>query len=212
MRYRIGSFNLKNFGAYANFETADAPRRDFEKIAQIIREESLDVVAFQEILSEGKDLRRLLEQYINMPYHPWDFCWASPRESSDPAKCGKDMRGEGYAYIWDKRKLKKSAAQSILADETEMFEPRILNSLSNDVNADCSIFARTPYYLRLEPRYGGFFELRFLNIHIYYGSASDVQKRQAEYDLLMREITRGSHSGGTGISAQLSQLPWVIII
>lgn len=89
MRYRIGSFNLKNFGAYANFETADAPRRDFEKIAQIIREESLDVVAFQEILSEGKDLRRLLEQYINMPYHPWDFCWASPRESSDPAKCGK---------------------------------------------------------------------------------------------------------------------------
>lgn len=188
MRYRIGSFNLKNFGAYANFETADAPRRDFEKIAQIIREESLDVVAFQEILSEGKDLRRLLEQYINMPYHPWDFCWASPRESSDPAKCGKDMRGEGYAYIWDKRKLKKSAAQSILADETEMFEPRILNSLSNDVNADCSIFARTPYYLRLEPRYGGFFELRFLNIHIYYGSASDVQKRQAEYDLLMREI------------------------
>ena len=96
-----------------------------------------------------------------MPYHPWDFCWASPRESSDPAKCGKDMRGEGYAYIWDKRKLKKSAAQSILADETEMFEPRILNSLSNDVNADCSIFARTPYYLRLEPRYGGFFELRF---------------------------------------------------
>ena len=43
MRYRIGSFNLKNFGAYANFETADAPRRDFEKIAQIIREESLDV-------------------------------------------------------------------------------------------------------------------------------------------------------------------------
>lgn len=87
MRYRIGSFNLKNFGAYANFETADAPRRDFEKIAQIIREESLDVVAFQEILSEGKDLRRLLEQYINMPYHPWDFCWASPRESSDPAKC-----------------------------------------------------------------------------------------------------------------------------
>lgn len=62
MRYRIGSFNLKNFGAYANFETADAPRRDFEKIAQIIREESLDVVAFQEILSEGKGLRRLLEQ------------------------------------------------------------------------------------------------------------------------------------------------------
>lgn len=66
----------------------------------------MDVVAFQEILSEGKGLRRLLEQYINMPYHPWDFCWASPRESSDPAKCGKDMRGEGYAYIWDKRKLK----------------------------------------------------------------------------------------------------------
>ena len=190
MRYRIGSFNLKNFGAYADFDSVDAPRRDFDKIAQIIREEDLDVVAFQEILSEGKGLQRLLEQYVKSPWHPWDFCWAAPRESSDPTKCGKDMRGEGYAYIWNKRKFRKSASQSILADENEVFEPRILNSLSNDVNVDCSIFARAPYYLRLEPCYGGFFELRFLNIHIYYGSAllSDVQKRKVEYDLLTQEV------------------------
>lgn len=115
MRYRIGSFNLKNFGAYADFGSADAPRRDFDKIAQIIREEDLDVVAFQEILSGGKGLQRLLEQYVNAPWHPWDFCWAAPRESSDPTKRGKDMRGEGYAYIWNKRKFRKSASQSILA-------------------------------------------------------------------------------------------------
>lgn len=190
MNYRIGSFNLKNFGAYADFDTANSQRRDFDKIAQIIHEEDLDIVAFQEILGEGKGLKRLLEQYVQSPWRPWDFCWASPRESSDPTKCGKDLRGEGYAYIWNKRKFKKSASQSILADENERFEPRILNSLSNDVNTDCSIFARTPYYLRLEPCYGGFFELRFLNVHIYYGSAllSDVQKRKVEYDLLVQEI------------------------
>lgn len=184
MRYRIGSFNLKNFGAY--------PRRDFEKIADIIRKEELDVVAFQEILSEGKGLENLLRYYVEHEFYNWDFCWASPRESSDIAKIGElivnDSRGEGYAYIWNKQLFKLAEFSEL--GRRKSFEPRIINSMSNDVYADCSFYARTPYYIRLQPCYGGFFEFRLINLHIYFGSntLSDVQKRQLEYETLVKDI------------------------
>lgn len=184
MRYRIGSFNMKNFGAY--------PKRDFQKIADIIRGEELDVVAFQEILSEGKGLQRLLEQYVSVELYNWGFCWGAPRESTDMSKqsemIANDSRGEGYAYIWNKKKLKLAEHTSL--GKSKVFEPRIINSKSNDVNVNCSFFARTPYYIRLQPCYGGFFDLRLINIHIYFGSntLSDVQKRLLEYNILVQDI------------------------
>lgn len=99
MEYKIGSFNLKNFGANS--------KKDLEKIAQIITEEELDVVALQEILSEGKGVKRLFEQCVNYELHNWYFCCASPRESIDPKKVKEmlinDSRGECYAYLWNKR-------------------------------------------------------------------------------------------------------------
>lgn len=180
MKYKIGSFNMKNFGAY--------PKRDFEKIAEIIRGENLDVVAFQEILSEGKGL----ERYVNDQFYKWEYCWASPNGTADISKMGEiitnDSRGEGYAYIWNKRKFK--LAESGRLGKEDHFEPRIINSLSNDVNVNCRMFARAPYYIRLQPCYGGFFELRLLNIHIYFGdnTLSEVQKRVIEYNTLVQEI------------------------
>ena len=119
MKYRIGSFNMKNFGAY--------PRRDFSKIAEIIRGEDLDIVAFQEILGEGKGLRVLLEQYVSHELYEWGICWASPHESSDSTKIGEmianDSRGEGYAYIWNKRKFKLAEVSAL--GKKRIFEPRM---------------------------------------------------------------------------------------
>ena len=51
MAFRIGSFNMHNIGLAALGEDNS---RDIEKIARIIREEEFDVVALQEVLSEGK--------------------------------------------------------------------------------------------------------------------------------------------------------------
>ena len=65
MQYRIGSFNMKNFGANST--------KDFEKIAEIIVGEQLDVVALQEILSEGKGVERLLEAGVEHELYNWDF-------------------------------------------------------------------------------------------------------------------------------------------
>lgn len=52
MGYRIGSFNLHNLGFSAIDKKEN--KRNLRKIAEIIREEKFDVVALQEILSEGK--------------------------------------------------------------------------------------------------------------------------------------------------------------
>lgn len=182
MQYKIGSFNMRRFGRSA--------KKDFSKIAEIITEEELDIVAMQEIFSEGYGVKNLLSQSINYELYNWDYCFASPKESSDYEKI-KDMieeqtRGEGYVYLWNKSKLK-------LVEYSEFgkkrdFSPRIVSK--NDAGIDCSGFARTPYYIRLAPRYGGFFELRLINIHIYWGSQSmsDIDKRKVEYDMLVKEI------------------------
>lgn len=53
MECKIASFNLNRFGADS--------RKDFNTIAKIIAEEHLDVVALQEIYSEGRGVERLLE-------------------------------------------------------------------------------------------------------------------------------------------------------
>ncbi len=184
MNYRIGSFNMKNFGMNS--------QKDFEKIAEIIVREDLDVVALQEILSEGKGVQRLLEQCVKYDLYNWDFCCASPYESDDPEKredmIQQDRRGECYAYLWKKSRFQLLEFSKM--GKTRVFEPRIINSLSNDVSVDCSFFARTPYYIRLQPLYGGFFELRLIDIHIYYGDCtlSSVRKRQIEYDVLTQTI------------------------
>lgn len=185
MQYRIGSFNMKNWGRSSS--------RDFGKIADIITGECLDVVAFQEILSEGAGVKRWLETCVKYQLYNWGFCWASPQESTDIDKIQEiiqnDRRGEGYAYIWNKRKFKLSETKKL--GKLHSFEPRIINTLSNDINVDCSFYARTPYYIRLQPCYGGYFDLRLLNIHIYHGQTGnllDIEKRKIEYELLVREI------------------------
>lgn len=184
MQYRIASFNIRNFSVGAS--------KDLKKIAKIIYEENLDIVALQEILSEGKGVERLLNE-CKAELYGWDYCFASPGESSDPSKITDmilhDKRGEGYAFLWNTKKFKLLEYSKL--GKKRIFEPRIINSLSNDVNGVRSTsFARAPHYIRLQPQFGGFFELRLINIHIYYGSSNltDIAKRKIEYDLLVQEI------------------------
>lgn len=170
---------MEKFGAYA--------KKDFEKIAEIIVSENLDVVALQEIFSAGKGVERLLEQCVLYGLRDWDVRFSEP-----PSKITNtnelNLRGEIYAFLWNKRRFKLAEFSEI--GEKRVFEPRIINSLQTDVHVDCSFFARTPYYIRLYPQYGGFHELRLINVHIYYGDnhLSEVQKRIVEYDTLVQHI------------------------
>lgn len=173
MEYKIASFNMERFGAYA--------RKDLSKIAEIITEENLDVVAMQEIFSEGKGVQRLLEEFVKHELYNWDVCVPDPKQTRHSESCG-----ETYAYLWNKSKFK-------LVEFTELgmkrtFTPRILEK--SDVGVNCALFARSPFYIRLQPCYGGFFELRLINVHIYYGDRSlpAVEKRKLEYKLLTEEV------------------------
>lgn len=181
MNYKIGSFNMKNWTAYAGSET----RKDFEKIAQIIREEELDVVGLQEILSEGKGV----SDFVKSELYGWEvYPDTNPnrmRESNNPDKMAeiKDRRGEIYAYLWNKRKFKILEKSG----KNKVFKPsNILESGVRVRGIDRSTFVRAPYYIRLQPLYGGFFELRLINVHIYWGgnSKSHIKIRKNEFDAL----------------------------
>lgn len=166
MEYRIGSFNMERFGANA--------KKDFAKIAEIIVEEDLDIVALQEIFSEGKGVERLLNELVKHELYGWEICIAEPNETKN-----FESRGETYAYLWNKRKF-ELVEYSKLGDK-RIFDPRIVSR--NDIGVDCSVLARAPYYIRLQPRYGGFFEFRLINIHIFYGdrTLTSIARRQAEF-------------------------------
>ena len=182
MEYRIASFNLKNFGQDS------WKKRDLHKLAEIITEEELDVVALQEVLSEGKGVNHLIEELVKYELYEWDYCFEAPKDTSDTETVKTVNRSEGYAYLWNKSTFK--IVEFSRLGNVKQFDPRIINTLSNDVNADCSFLARAPYYIRLEPMFGGFFELRLINIHIYWGNTSitAINKRIMEYEMLTQSI------------------------
>ena len=187
MEYRIGSFNVQNWSKGSS--------KDFEIIAKIIKQERLDVVAFQEILSEGAGLKRLLEQCVKYHLNNWEMCWGYPNEPADYEKqreiINNDRRREGYAYIWNKAKFK--LAETNVLGKKRVFAPRIVNAVDGKdaPKLPRSFFARAPYYIRLHPCNGTFFELRLINIHIFHGnnsSLANISKRQEEFEKLVCEV------------------------
>lgn len=180
MAFKIGSFNLRNIGLSA---LSDDNSRDIEKIARIIREEEFDIVALQEVLSEGKAIysEKYAEKTILWELGPdWDFRWA------DAETAGADRRHEGYAFVWNTRRMRLST--TILDDGTErVFNPRICKVKYGNM-------FRKPYYARFTPKdtYASMsMEIRLLCIHTFHGendNAEDRIIREREIDTLLTEI------------------------
>ena len=172
MSYRIGSFNLKNLGQTA---MGKEHPRDLAKIAEIIRKEDFDVVALQEVLSDGKALsweQDSLKRSIlyELGTSEWDFAWAHAESEKDP-------RSEGYAFLWKNKRLGLPTAK--LDDGTERtFYPRICR-----IRRD--LMKRKPYYARFVARGGPYFEIRLLCVHTHF--KDKVQRRQ-ELDNLLKEV------------------------
>lgn len=182
--YRIGSFNLHNIGigAFTN-------DRNLEKIADIIREENLDVVALQEVLSEGKiftkdDLpskvtKSNIISYLGGPDR-WGFEWAFSGDES--------VRHEGYAFLWNKDRLRLSTAQ-ITRNGTSFertYSPRMIQTKGKDMR-------RKPYFARFTPQGmpgGSSFEIRLLCVHTFFGEdkSDDRTIRNHEIETLLTDI------------------------
>lgn len=176
MEYKIGSFNMRNLG-----KSALGDERDLRKIAEIIRKEGFDVVALQEVLSEGQAFytsTHTKNSILMELGNDWDFMWANAEGKKDP-------RGEGYAFLWNKRRLRLASAKLSNGSERTYY-PRIYKRNRSDME-------RQPYYARFTPQGmpgGSNFEIRLICIHTYYGndSVSDRVKRQRELDVLIKEI------------------------
>lgn len=178
--YKIGSFNMRNLGAVA---LGRSNERDLRKIAEIIREESFDIVALQEVLSEGKAFTSsgYAKKSLLMELGSgWDFCWAE-------AETGNAPRHEGYGFLWNKRRLRLATAE--LPNGTiRTYKPRILEQVI--IREEMK---RRPFYARFTPEGmpgGCFMEIRLLCIHTYYGqdTLEDRLIRDRELDILLKEI------------------------
>lgn len=159
MGYKIGSFNMKNFSF-----TAD---KNIEKIAEIIKKERFDIVALQEILSEGKGIEK---RVLRVMPSKWKFVFV-------PANSSLDNRGEGYGFLWNSDKVD-------LVESND--NPTVIMNRKYDL-------ARKPAYARFTSinKIGGCFcELRILCVHLYFGSNSsvDVQKRLYEHEIITKYI------------------------
>jgi len=180
MSYKIGSFNLRNLGLSA---MGNKNARDLKKIAEIIKKEKFDVVALQEVLSEGKAFTSpdFAKKSILMELgNDWDFQWANAETQL------ADTRNEGYAFVWNKRRLRLATVNT--ADgSTRIFYPRICR-LSKEY------MQRRPYYARFTPadtlEGGPWVEFRLLCIHTFYGQDTKLDRiiRQQELDVLMKDI------------------------
>lgn len=178
MGYKIGSFNLKNIGEEA---LCGKHSRAMAKIKQIILNEGFDVIALQEVLSEGKAFTLhpdgVEKSFLGELGSDWKFKWASA-----DAGANNDKRDEGYAFLWNTKRL--DLVETETAKGTRRFHPRMLRMKTSKP------LSRRPYYARFRPTDGARAELRLICIHNFFGSGSkdDKQQRQDELKILLTEI------------------------
>ncbi len=166
MIYRIGSFNLKRFGRNALYNKA------VEKIATLILDNDLDIVAIQEVYSDGKaiqnefidrnnnDLKQPLLNYLNK--NQWGFV----HEKIFSSQYSTDE--EQIAFLYKKQKFE------LIGEEDD----RINRFKRFDMH-------KYPYYARFKFLGGPFAELRLICIHTF---ASDRRIVQQELDTIMNKI------------------------
>lgn len=198
MSIRIGSFNVKNLSL--------ATGRDIDRIAQIIKDNELDIVAMQEVLSEGKILTGVNAKNVSGQAKAyeyslksrlgknWDICWRDPGTSAKNYPfLGEDSRGEGYAFLWNTEKVNLP----IDINGNRVY-PRIFRNYK--VNENIGVIR-----LMRDPCYGRFVindrkvEIRLITTHIIYGKPKDekmsveldygaVAMRNNEFDILAGQI------------------------
>ena len=195
MAFRIGSFNVKNLSL--------ATKRDLDRIARIIIENKLDVVAMQEVLSEGKiltgiNLNSVSGQAKAYDYSlkkrlgkNWDICWRNPQTHSKNSDDRGDMRGEGYAFLWNTTRV------DVPRDEhNQKIYPKVWTNYKTNVDVGLSRLVRDPCVGRFIAR-GRKAEIRLITTHIIYnkqrGEEDDngvgaVEARNKEFQILAGQI------------------------
>lgn len=193
MSYVIGSFNLLKM----DFKSNDETKKNFDRIADIIREEQFDVIALQEVMTEmavNELIKRLGPMYWDSVFKP------------STITASKDAQREGYAFLWKKRRLHLVDAASAVELKDEY---RIRRDGSGAFIHQGSL-VRPPLVIRLTPQGllgGSNFELRLINTHIAFNSPvncadkyNDAVLRRMELKVLAEEVYRKVSSKRYGIN------------
>ena len=93
--FMIGSFNLLKLGE----QTIQQRQRKWPKIAEIVRDQKIDILAVQEVFHE-KPVKMLIDQLNPSGSQTWEYRFAASRT------CRNNLR-EGYAFLWNRKKISK---------------------------------------------------------------------------------------------------------
>lgn len=183
MKIRIASFNIEKFSRQSVYYTDDSEsRKDIEMIAKIIRENNFDIIALQEVF-HPEALKYLLRelshqnpvdvsvsrmgaytaQIAGFKSDKWEARWAKPRTKYS------DMAAEGYAFIWNTKRIELSKNM-----KGKAFEPRIADY------GHASELVRPPLIARFNPL-RSYYEIRLINTHIVF-SIKDEDKLRSNQD------------------------------
>ena len=177
MSYKIGSFNIENLGLGA-LDTKEDERkdRDLKKIAEIIRKENFDIVALQEIKSEGKAFwssgTSSKQGILYELGRNWEF-W--------PTKDNNVRGNPEFAFVWRKDRVKLSEGENPCLAEYKK-------------RGDSIELIRNPVIARFTPLLLPKMEIRLIDVHLYFGDSKKENKgdrldrRKKEFDTMIREI------------------------
>lgn len=168
MSIRIASFNVKNLSL--------GPGRDLDRIASIINDNAIDIVAMQEVLSEGKVLTgiginsasgqaRAYEYSLKRRLRGnWRICWCDPKtHAKNYPYLGEDSRGEGYAFLWNADKFDLP-----LDEKGQEILPRIWRNYKATRNSELVRLIRDPCVGRFKVK-NLKVEIRLITTHIVFG-------------------------------------------
>ena len=184
MSYRIGSFNLYKL----NFEADKEKKKDFEKIANIIRDNHIDILAIQEAFA-----RDAVEQIVKCLGSYYTFSWDQPKR-----KGASSQQLEGYAFIWDTRRIrlarkKEKNTNKIIDAIPQIFtgyNASIGKSIKNEFGQRIKHprLARDPYYGRFAPIGLPRAEFRIINTHIMFSKNKKIDESEKENNLEKKDI------------------------
>ena len=183
-QYVIGSFNVNRLSR------STATRYRAEQIADIIFHEEMDLVALQEV----QDADALMPVRSCLGQN-WDGVWLWSRPKKGMRDPDHDPGGEGYAFLWDKRRLRKVHAAQLNGD-LGTYEPCIYQQYHVQKAKGQEELIRDPVYGRFTPSGlgGANFELRIICDHIRYNGLDEESDhfywpmRQNEFDVLTQSL------------------------
>lgn len=202
--YVIGSINIQKFGR------ASLNKKDLQGIASIIRDNKIDILAMQEICnrevleaimhtldgtvrSRGKSNAQNAQDSWFCETQNWGGRWAKPI-----SQIGGKSAEEGYAFVWNKRRIQLPINASGKENEPDIY----LNG---------GKLIRPPFCGRFWVKSCNA-EIRLINTHIVFkripqddsefeneeSSANDYQERIREFKVLAKDIYQRVYAKNVG--------------